>query len=149
MPFKLFRRLIRCRRGQATIELAAASTVLTMIMFGTIELSRAFYSSCEVENAARAGVQYAAVFPTTATTTEIQNAALADAANMQGLTVVATQYLQCDNGSTPNFSTGTCASGAVRTYVKVVTTGQFNTVGRYPFIPRPIVLNGSAILRVN
>lgn len=135
--------------GQAIIELALVFGILTTIMFGVLELSRAFYASCEVTNAARAGVQYAAVNYSSINLTSIQNAAVADAADLSGVTAVATEYCQCDSGTTVSCAGGTCASGAVRVYVKVVTTGQFNTLGKYPYIPKPINLNGSAILRVD
>jgi Flp pilus assembly protein TadG len=134
--------------GQALVELGLVFTVLVMIMAGALELSRAFYADYEVNSAARAGLQWAAVNDSPGSTSSIQTAATNDAPNLIGMTATATEVCQCDSGSTVTCGSGTCSSGAVRYYVKVVTSFPFKTLGTYPYIPRPMNLTGVAYMRV-
>ena len=46
------------RRGAAMLELVLLIGILLLILFGTIDFSRLFYSAVTVMDAARAGVQY-------------------------------------------------------------------------------------------
>ena len=134
--------------GQALVELGLVFTVLVMIMAGALELSRAFYADYEVNSAARAGLQWAAVNDSPGSTSSIQTAATNDAPNLVGMTATATEVCQCDSGSTVTCGSGTCSSGVVRYYVKVVTSFPFKTLGTYPYIPRPMNLTGVAYMRV-
>src|SRR5437868_14140671 len=107
-------------RGSAMIELALSVVLLLAIMTGVIEFGRMFYSAAEVANAARAGVQWAVVNPGHPNNfTAMQSAATDDSADVTGLTATATETCECDNGSSVNCTSGTCASGSVRTYVTV------------------------------
>jgi len=136
-------------RGSAMVELALSVVVLVMIMTGVIEFGRMFYFASEVANAARAGVQYAVVNPSSASSlTTLQTAATNDAIDMTNLTATATRTCECDSGSAVDCTTGTCVSGSVRTYVKVVATAPFRTIGNYHWIPRPISMSAQATIRV-
>jgi Flp pilus assembly protein TadG len=134
--------------GQVLVELGLAFTVLIMIMAGALELSRAFYADYEVNSAARAGLQWAAVNDAPSSTSSIQTAATNDAPNLIGMTATATEVCQCDSGSTVTCGSGTCASGSVRYYAKVVTSFPYKTLGTYPYIPRPMTLTGVAYMRI-
>jgi Flp pilus assembly protein TadG len=137
-------------RGSAMIELAVSVVLLLTIMTGVVEFGRMFYFAAEVANAARAGVQWGVVNPGHPNNfTAMQSAATDDAANATGLTATASETCECDDGSTVNCTTGTCATGAVRTYVKVVASAPFSTIGSYWWIPKPITMNAQATIRVD
>ena len=125
------------QQGQALVELGLVMTILVMLMAGVLELSRVFYADYEVNCAARAGLQWAAVNTSPGNTTSIQSAASNDAPDLVGMTATATEVRQCDNGTTVTCGSGTCASGSVRYYAKVTTSFPFKTLGTYPYIPRP------------
>jgi Flp pilus assembly protein TadG len=134
--------------GQALVELGLVMTALVMVMAGVLELSRAFYVDYEVNSAARAGLQWAAVNNAPDQASSIQTAATNDAPDLVGITATATEVCQCDNGSSVNCSSGTCTAGSVRYYVKVVTSFPYKTLGAYPYIPRPLNLQGVAMMRI-
>jgi Flp pilus assembly protein TadG len=132
------------------LELALSATLLLTVLTGVLELGRVFYVAAEVANAARAGVQWASINPGHPNNlTAIQTAAVNDAVNITSLTATASEFCQCDSGSTVNCTTGTCSSGAVRTYVQVVTSVPFNTIGTYSWIPKPFTVSAKAVLRVD
>lgn len=58
-------------RGQATIEFALIAIVLTVLLFGILEVSRLVFINSEIENAAREGAKYAALH-------DVDNGALAN-----------------------------------------------------------------------
>src|SRR5258708_33454139 len=133
------------RRGSAMIELAIAVPLLPLILAGTMEFGRAFYAAAEVSNAARAGVQFAAINPANASNyTGMQQAATNDAVNVSGLTATASKFCECPDGTSADCTSGICSGK--RTYVKVVTSAQFQTVGTYPGIPNPITVNSQATM---
>jgi Flp pilus assembly protein TadG len=73
--------------GQAAVELALVSPVLSLLLIGTADFGRAFYFNQEVVAAARAGAQYGSQSVATATDTSgISAAALANGTNVPGLT---------------------------------------------------------------
>jgi Flp pilus assembly protein TadG len=143
-------RLRKGRAGSAVIELALSVTLLLSVLTGIIELGRVFYVAAEVANGARAGVQWAAINPGHPNNlTAMQTAATNDAVNIGSLTATASEFCQCDNGAAVSCTTGTCSSGAVRTYVQVVASTPFSTLGNYHWIPRPITVSAKAVLRVD
>ena len=136
--------------GSMILELALSVFLLLTVLTGIIEFGRMFYFAAEVANAARAGVQWAAINPGHPNNfTSIRAAATSDAVDMTTLTPVASEFCECNDGTSVNCATGTCATGTVRTYVKVTTTAPFNTIGTYPWIPRPINVSAEAVLRVD
>ena len=136
------------KAGSAVIELALLIPLLMLVLTGTVELSRVFHTATAVTNAARAGVQFALSNPTNnaANYAGMQTAATNDGSGISGLTANASQFCQCSDGtSTPCGSSG-CG---IRTYVKVVTSATFSTIGTYPFVPSSIIINSQASARVN
>jgi Flp pilus assembly protein TadG len=54
----------RCRLGQSMVELAIAMPFMLLLMLGTIDLGRMFFSYVEIRNAVREGAAYASHNPT-------------------------------------------------------------------------------------
>lgn len=136
----------RDRRGSALVEFALLAPLLLLITAGTMEFSRVFYAATVVASAARAGVQLVVEDSANASNfTAIQNAALADGADVAGLTATASQFCQCSDGTTTSCGSGGCSSK--RTYVQLLTSATFSTLGTYPMVPSSVILNGKAVVR--
>ena len=67
----MFRRLIRNRRGAATVELALATPVLLLILFGIFQFSFLFFIQTHMVNAAREAARRMAVADLTTAQGEI------------------------------------------------------------------------------
>lgn len=128
------------------LEFGLLVTLLTIILAGTMEFSRVFYAADEVVNAARAGVQYGLQGTSSETDyTGMQNAAQNDGGDVSGLSATASQFCLCTDGSATSCTTGVCT---MRTYIQVVTSGTFQTVGKYPYFQQSVALGNKAIIRV-
>ena len=129
------------------IELAALTPVLVVILLGAADLSRVYYLSIALNNAARAGVQYGVQSATTAAdTTGMQTAATNDTTGITGVTATASEYCQCPNGAP--FSCGVSNSCTdKRVYVKVITSATFTTLFTYPGLPHTVSLTSQAVMR--
>ena len=137
-------------RGSAVVELALSFFLLLAVMTGVVEFGRMFYQAAEVANAARAGVQWAVVNPGNPNNlTAMQTAATNDAVNITGLTATPTEFCECDDGSTVDCTSGTCATGSVRTYVQVVATAPYTMLGNYWWMPNSITVGSRAVIRVD
>ena len=135
-------------RGQAAVEMALSVVVLGGMLVVACDFARLFYTTLEVNNAARAGVQYGAQNSTTAANLAgMQTAAQNDAANITGMTATASKYCSCPNGSVVSCPTGSPPCSDMRIYVQVQTQATFHTLVTYPGIPSSIVVNGNAIMR--
>jgi len=136
-------------RGQAAVELALSVPLLITLLLLVVETGRAFYIAISVSNAARAGVQYGAQNLTTATdNTGMQNAAIADAANVSGMTATASHYCQCSNGTASTCLSTDCAGSHRLMYAKVITSAVFTPITSWPGVLPSITIPGQAILRV-
>jgi Flp pilus assembly protein TadG len=51
------------RKGQSLVEFAIALPLLVLIMFGVLDLGRAFFSLITIHNAAREGARYGTLYP--------------------------------------------------------------------------------------
>jgi Flp pilus assembly protein TadG len=141
----------RSQSGQAMVELTLLSPVLFLLALGVADFGRVFYRTIAVNNAARAGAQYA-VREKYTDLAGIQNAAVQDA-NLTGFTgsgVTSSYYCQCP-GTTGHLvcvASLTCAGGAPpELYVRVDTSFTFTTLVNYPGVPHSTTLAGRAILR--
>jgi Flp pilus assembly protein TadG len=142
-------RTVNSESGQSVAELALATPLLLLMVLGGIEMGRLFYLSIAVHNATRAGVQYGAQNPVTASDSPgMQNAALKDAPNIPGLSATATHYCQCVNGASSTCAAGTCTGSRMLIFVKVDTTAPFQPLFSYPGIPSAFPVRGEAIMRV-
>ena len=83
----------RRRRGSAMVEFAVMSPLLLMLLGGAMDFSRVFYHGMGLNNAARAGVQYALTKPNQMYDyTGMQDAARQAQPDLTGMTVTASMY---------------------------------------------------------
>ncbi len=127
------------------VELALLSPLLILCMAGAADFGRLFYTTTALTGAARAGIEYGVQNTADSLNyTGIQNAAVAAAPNIIGVTAAASQFCTCsDNSST------TCSSGCtgMNTYLKVTVTGRYSLLGTYMFFKQTIPITAVAITR--
>jgi Flp pilus assembly protein TadG len=139
----------RRQRGSALVELALTAPILIMLIIGVAEFGRFAYMSIEVANAARAGVQYGAQNHITASdTTGMRNAAIADAANVPGISATPQHSCKCLNGTASTCLPTDCTGSQIVEFVQVDTTATVTPMFNYPGVSRSLTLNGRAIMRV-
>ena len=155
------------RTGQAILEVAITIPLLVLLLVIITDGGRMFFTYIQVNEAARAGAQYGAQnFTTAKDNTGMQNAAIAAAPNIPGMTAAATSFCCCPNSTETtctNFGSGTatgsfassCGVDPINTqkcpdwrrYEQVTTKGTFKTLLNYPGLASSITFNGASILR--
>jgi Flp pilus assembly protein TadG len=157
----MFRLDPREDKGQAFVELALILPVFFLLVLGVAEVGRLAYAAIEVNNAARAGVAYAAQNHTTASDTSstggIVLAAQTEAPDITTLTATAALSCSCETSTgtlpAPSSCTGvtltSCASPSrIVEFVQVNTTAPVNTLFHFPGIPNSVTFQGQATMRV-
>ena len=138
---------VRLSRAQAAVEVALIAPVLVVLLMIVGEFLRIYYTTIELNNAARAGVQYGINSPANAANLQgMQQAALTDGGDIAGMTATASEYCECSDGSAVSCGTANACADE-RVYVEVDTSATFYTLTDWPGIPRSIALSGKAIMR--
>lgn len=96
-------------RGVSAAEFAVVAPILVLLLFGTYDLGNAIQLSMQLERAARAGAQYAAVSPGNA-----DDIRQATANALPGLAADVTVTYKCD-GTVIGSPTAPCPSGSALT----------------------------------
>jgi Flp pilus assembly protein TadG len=108
--------------GQALVEVAVTLSLLVLIILGAVQYGQIAYTSIEVANAAKAGVQYGAQSGFTAEdTTGISNAAKAAAPDLSALSVTSSYGCVCADGTSSTCALGDCSSSRIIESVTVNT----------------------------
>jgi Flp pilus assembly protein TadG len=148
--------------GSALVELALCLPLLILLMLGTADFARVFYTSIELNDAARAGAQYGAyTLARSGDTAGMQSTAMS-AVNIAGVTVVALPpTCQCatDSGAFSSLAGGTTCATDVATScpspkhrivtVTVTASKTFTPIANYAGIFGPVSLTRTATLRVS
>lgn len=128
-------------------------TLLTVIVIGAVDFGRIAYTAMALTNAARAGAMWGSQSIQDAqNTTGMQAAASASASSDIGaITTAATRSCECDVGGVVTVMAncpplGVCA-GTVRIRVTVTASKTFNSITRFPGVPRSVLITRSAIMR--
>src|SRR5262245_16005241 len=101
---------LRCRRGQAVVEVAIAAPLLAFLLVAAADFARVFFLWIELNNAARAGVQYGAQSLIFAADTDgMKNAAASDASGITGMTTTATLCTCISGTSVPACPASYCS----------------------------------------
>lgn len=143
------RRNLRSPRGHSMTEMAAVLPVLGLLLLSATDVGRLYYTSVEVANAARAGVQYGSQsLIAAADSAGMVGAAKTDASNLSNLSATGSQCTCMSATNVAVCPSGYCTSNPQATFVEVDTSTTFSTLMRYPFIPSPLTLSGKAVMRV-
>ena len=140
---------LKSQSGVAAIEMAVATPLIILMLMGTIDFGRVYYTAVTVSNAARAGVSYGALDPSHADNLEkMEEVAESEARNISPDKVVAENFCECKDGSTADCEDDdSCKDGSMRVFVKVTVQKTFKTIVGYPGIPETVTLTRDAIMR--
>jgi len=136
--------------GLAGIEFALLVPILLMLAVCTIDLGMAFYDTMQVENAAQAGSEYAAVHGYNSASI---SSAISSATSMSGITAspAPTEFCACPSASSIASATcgSTCSDGSMAgTYVTATATTTYTTLIHYPLFPSSFTISNSATARI-
>jgi Flp pilus assembly protein TadG len=149
----------RGNTGSALVELAVVLPLLVLIIIGTVDFARVFYTAIELTNAARAGTQYAASLTTRPNdVTGINNVVQGASSNIAPITVTLGTPLPplcwCTTDTASSFSSAaSCASACpagqhlVQT-VTVTVSKTFTFIARLPGFPATMDIQRAATTRV-
>ena len=142
------RRLWKDRRGTSFIETALLFPAMLLLCCGAMDFGRVVYAGIEIANAARAGVQYGALTPGhSGDTAGMAQAALNDAADLgSAVTASGSNFCACSHSTVA--CTTSCSLSQPDGYVSVTANYTFNTLLKYPGVPKTIVLSRTAKMRV-
>jgi Flp pilus assembly protein TadG len=140
-------------RGASLVEFGLMLPFLTLLLMGVIDMGRAFYWSIEVTEAAHTGALYGT--QNISDRTGMQNAALADAHDVPGMTATASYGCECSgtaNASVCPASLSNSCSNPTCTYnvvnlVQVCTKATYTPLFPWTGIPSSITMTGAAALR--
>lgn len=134
------------RRGSALVELAITFPVLSLVLMGTIDFARAFYTWLQVSGAARAGAIYGSRSSTSPDDSSgISTAATNAAANVTSLQVTANKVCGCSDGSTGSCGVISCSNKY--TYTQVIVRKDFTALAYYPGVPSSIPISVQVMMR--
>lgn len=151
-----FRVLSKANDGAALVELALLTPALMLLLYGAIDLGRAYYVGLEVANAAHAGAEYGSQHPSD--TAGITAAAKQSAPDLSNLIVTPPTWgCECSDGTSYSAScaaTTTCTAnssrgGNVVRRVQVTTSATYKTLVPWPTIPNSVTLSNTATMRGN
>lgn len=143
------------QRGAAMMELALVTTVVTMVVLGTIDFGRISHHAMALTNAARAGAIHGAQPGKSTDVTGMQNAALNSAASDIGtITASASRSCECQVGTNPPTVMTSCPPpgvpvcvGTVRMRVTVTASKTFTMLSTIPGLRNSLNVSRAAVLR--
>ena len=143
---------VRGTRGAAIVEFAVVSPLLVLLLVGTIDFGRVFYTAMALTNAARAGAQYGSYSNGRSTSIPGMRTAAQNSASPDVGTITATQTFYCECGAPPNVQKfnscidETCGTAA-RVYVDITTTKTFSLVAPLAGVPSTVAVTRHFLIR--
>lgn len=153
--WRMFR---RCRRGSVTIEGAFVATILGALLLGVIDFGLAYKRHAALENAVRAGTQYALVRrPQGGDVDPIRDAVYQTAPFPEGTTGTGLEvefYCECPDGSPSQCSApggvALCSGGVERyAFLRVHLSETYALLFAYPGIGGSVDLAAEGSVRLN
>ncbi len=150
MKLKKKLRFFRDERGASMVELAALLPLFLLLLFGAIDLARAYYLSIEVAGAAHAAAAYGAQNPTDIT--GMKNVANADAPGVTLTFANSTPSYGCECSDGTGFSAScatqpTCSTTTLVYRVNVTVTATYTPLFPWPKVPSSFSFYSTASMR--
>ena len=147
-----------CLRGSITVEGALVATVLGTLLLGVIDFGLAFRRQAQLENAVRAGTQYAMVRrPQQGDVEPIRSAVFDTAPFAEGTPGTGLEvefYCECPDGTPSQCSAAggvaLCSGGVDRhSFVRVRLSESFDLMFAYPGVGTDVGLVAEGSVRLN
>ena len=137
----------RREEGSITVEMAAIASFLTVAAVGLFQFGAMMHQSVQLQQAARAGVEYAMKFPSDVSGIE---QAVTQAAHLDptGLAISVAQFCECANGSAISCADTCAGSASPNVFVQVaVNQPALGLLGPSGLVP-DYTVQASAVMRV-
>lgn len=136
---------LKITQGNVVIEFALVLPVLLLILSGVINFGLILANQNQLNGVVSAGMLYA--FGNSSAPAAVQTAMTSSTTNLSPLTVTATTFCQCLNGTKP-LCTSTCPGGlSPPKYVTVTAQSQVSLVALDFVLPNPFVTNAQGTIR--
>lgn len=148
----------RCRRGSVTVEGAMVIVLLGILLVGVIDFGLAFRRQSELNNAVRAGTQYAMVRrPQQGDVEPIRDAVYQTAPFAEGTPGTGLEvefYCQCPDGAAAQCSASggvaLCSGGVERhSFLRVRLSEAYELMLAYPGVGTDVDLAAEGTVRLN
>lgn len=137
---------IRNSIGNVAIEFALVLPIIFLILSGVINFGLIIANQNQLNDVASAGMLYA--FGVSSTPSAVQTA-MQNSTSISPLTVTATQFCQCLDGTNPGCA-NTCNDGSTPgTYVTVTAQSQVDLIALDFILTNPFVTNVQGTIRTN
>ena len=151
-PWTAFR---KSRRGNMTVELALLAPVMAFMLVGAIDFGSFIFGQMKLQNASRAGAQYAIQAAGNVDDTASITAAAQAATDLEaGTTVLPVAFCGCADGSESAYDSstgcdGSCAGGEFPALsIRVTVANTFTPLFAYPGLPDSLALTGVTVMQV-
>lgn len=143
-------RLGGCRRAAAALEFGIIAPLLLLLLSATVDIGGAMHQTIRIENAARAGAQFAMSFPDDTTGISTVTTAAFGGATADITVDVGPLICACPGGSVVAVScNGTpCGGAAAGVYRTVTVTTPYEAIVGIGAFLVPNTLTGEAVVRV-
>jgi len=150
--------LFGCERGSVTVEGAFVAIILFVLVLGVLDFGLAFRRHSELENAVRAGTQYAMVRrPQQGDTEPIRDAVYQTAPFSEGTPGTGLEvefYCECPDGAASQCSApggvALCSGGVERhSFVRVRLSQTYELMLAYPGVGTDVDLAAEGSVRLN
>lgn len=143
------------RGGSVTVELALLVPIMAFMLVGAIDFGSYVFGKMQLQNASRAGAQYAIQAAGNIDDSAAITAAVQAASDLEASTTVTTEaFCGCADGSesTPDGTLGCnndCAGGEFPALsIRVTVENTFTTLFSYPGIPDTLDLTGQTVMQL-
>jgi len=137
----------RARKGSVLLEFALVVPPFLLLCVAGIDFARVFNTAMVLTGATRTGLEYAGQSAAAAADASgIATLVGTSAGNPAGLTVSSNQLCTCSIGGTHVACSSKC-SGMI-TYVQVSASLPFHTLVAWPYIPQPVTVTRTGVIRV-
>jgi Flp pilus assembly protein TadG len=140
-------------RGASIAELAVAIPILFLIMLGAVDFGRVWSEGLALSNAVRAGAQWGS--ESTEAVKDFEGIKRSVLDDLEGTidpseiaSIAVTRFCECSDGSSVDCD-DRCGLVQPRTYVQVRIDKKFETLFRYPGIPKEVNLVRQARCRAS
>lgn len=136
---------LKTSRGNVAIEFALVLPVIILLLSGIINFGLILANKNQLNGVVNAGLLYA--FGNSSVPAAVQAAMTSSTTNLSPLTVTATTFCQCLDGTKP-LCTATCTGGiAPAKYVTVTAQSQVNLVALSIGLSNPFITTAQGTIR--
>lgn len=131
--------------GNVAIEFALVLPIFLLLFSGIVNFGLILSSKNQLNGVVSAGMLYA--FGNSSVPSAVQSAMTNSTTNLSPLTVTATTYCECLDGSKP-LCTATCSGGiSPSKYVAVAAQSQVSLIALDFLLPNPFVITAQGVIR--